>query len=227
MDGVRELCRLARKGNPIALTLAWHGATQLAKTVLAAAEREPKQLERLARSSLYMPSVLSCSKSFNRATAEIVERLKLSADCATGHRPNSRLDSLTTRFVTEHFEAFEQTRTEIQHLARAYRNSRKLKKSSRALERHLVDNLAFAPEDLRFLKLGALSSATVESWWQEVFKPHCDERAMDEIRGTPLHEELRKATDSPKDYEVRNELKRRCQAVLQRLAAQNPPLEKT
>jgi hypothetical protein len=194
MDGVRELCRLARKGNPIAMTLAWHGATQLAKTVLAAAEREPKQLERLARSSLYMPSVLSCSKSFNRATAEIAERLKLSADCATGHRPNSRLDSLVTCFVTERFEAFEQTRREVQHFAAVYRNSRRLKKKSRTLERHLVENLAFAPEDMRFLKLGALSSETVESWWQEVFKPHCEDGlTMDEIRGTALYKELSRA----------------------------------
>lgn len=227
MDSVRELCRLARKGNPIALTLAWHGATQLAKTVLAAAEREPKQLERLARSSLYMPSVLSSSTAFNNATAKVVKHLKLSADCATGHRPKSRLDSLMTRFVVENYEVFEQTRREIQHFASAYQKSRKAKKKFRTLERHLVENLAFASEDLRFLNLGPLSNETVEKWWKEIFKPLCeDELTMDEIRGTPLYKQISDATEKT-DYDIRNELKRRCQDALERLAAQNPPSENT
>ncbi len=228
MNGVRELCRLAKNGNSIALALAWHGATELAKAVFEVAEREPVRLDKLARSSLYMPSVLSCSTSFNKATAKFVARLKLSADCATGYRPNSRLDSLVTRFLIERFETFEESRKSVQHFARVFQKSRKVKKKFPTLERHLVENLAFAPEDLRFLNLGTLNDETVKKWWEDIFKPLCeDETTIDEIRGTPLYGELSRAGRSPKEYQIRAELKRRCQDALERLAAQNPPSENT
>lgn len=227
MNGVRELCRLAEKGNTIALTLAWHGTTELAKMILRIAQKEPERLEVLARNSLYMPSVLSASKSFNNATARSAEVLKLSANCAVGHRPKSRLDSLMTRFVVENYEVFERTRIEVQHFAHAYQVNRKIKKKFLTVQKYLEKNHAFSQDDLRLLGLGPLNQATAGDWWKQLFKPLCeDELTMDDIRDTPLYKQISDATDKT-DYDIRNELKRRCQDALERLATQNSPPEIT
>ena len=218
LTNVREICRLARQGNGMALALAWHAATELGKLVVEIAEREPGRLSALAQKSLYMPAVLSSSKSFNKDAAKVVERLNLSTNCATGQRPNSRLESLTTRLVVELFEDFEHARQAVQHFASMYRQSSPLKRKFRTVECYLIDHLGFDADDLRLLKLGTLNTATVPDWWESVFKPClADGRTMDMDRLTPLFKSFRVAK-CYKDYEVKDELKRRCQDALERLA---------
>jgi len=284
---VRELCRLASGGNQTALALAWRGATELAQTILAVAESEPERLKELAPFAAYMPALLSRSKSFNKTTAQLAERVNLAANLAASHRPRLRLDSLTTRLVVELFERFDWTRMDIQCDARAYRSKPDLRKklrkmeavmefvttspkrvvvrrtqrrgnklteklvrivsrdprleqktvtvSYRTLEDYLVKLQGFYAEDLRLLDLEPLNSATVNDWWNKVFKPHLeDDWTMLQLRGTPLHRKICascdvKVNDWRKDYLVKDELKRRCQDSLERLAksldSSKPPPE--
>ena len=35
LDGAREICRLARNGNQVALALAWRAATELTETIIS------------------------------------------------------------------------------------------------------------------------------------------------------------------------------------------------
>ncbi|HEY5232802.1 MAG TPA: hypothetical protein VIK35_04630 [Verrucomicrobiae bacterium] len=273
LSNVRELCRLASNGNQIALALAWSAATELSQTILKIASTPPlervkqprkmirikrigrvnhwrrlKGLKKIARRSLYMPSVLSRSKSFNNLMARLPEKLNLSKNLAASNQPNLRLDSPTTRFTVELFERFNDTRTGIQQFANAYRNQPDLKKklrqgmkvsvpgrktpvkwSCRTLDDYLVKHLDFCPEDLSLLELGRLGSATYPDWWNKVFKPHLEkDYAMHLLRGTPLHRQLCaaldvKASDRFHDSKIREELKRRCQDALERLAKSLDP----
>ncbi len=141
-DGVRSICRLAKRGNPVALSLERHGATELAEAIVGIAEREPAKLKKLARSVRHMPSLLSCSASRNKEIAKLARRLELSADCPAGNRPDLRFDSLTTRFTVQLFEGFERQRRQVQFGADVYRRQRTRRKELRSCEPRLSSTSA-------------------------------------------------------------------------------------
>lgn len=235
MDGVRSVCRLAKKGNLVALSYVWHGATELAETILEIAELKPQQLIDLARRSLYMPALVSRSKSYNRKVADIAKALNLAGDSAASAEPARRLDSLITQFVVRRFEVTEQERKEVQLFAEVFRRTRAKKKLAGRVDasEHFGDR--------QLLKLGPLNSESVDAWWTIVFKPHLeDDFTILQLHGTPLYRELSRCNKAqktsrvlsgfdgdrklytkvskPKDYLVKDELKRRCQDALEHLA---------
>jgi hypothetical protein len=94
-----------------------------------------------------------------------------------------------------------------------------------AAERRLSD---LTPFDIRYRNLPILyNSETWPAWWENGLHPYIQSgAALVKIRGTRLHMELLKAigertsdgTYAAKDYEVRDELKRRCKPKLASLA---------
>jgi hypothetical protein len=197
MDGVREICRLARKGNVVAVALAWHGGTQLAQCIEDIAGRNPEWLEKIASSETYMPSVLSSSTSFNNKRVLLPESLGLAHSTASGSKSNLRLDSPTTQLVVECFEQAERTRQSIQHFARMHKMLRPKPKQLPKLEDYLLGHLGFEPSDLPLKDLDALSEQTFEEWWRKVFEPWLEDWYWNNGR-TLLHKELKQESEDRK-----------------------------
>jgi len=115
-------------------------------------------------------------------------------------------------------ERAEETLAMFQRLAKEEPKGEFAKYRGVALEDYWREQRPFQPEALSYRKLPPLSKSTVPTWWTIAVKPLLDRReTLERIKGTQLYDELCKATDG-KDYQIRDELKRRCRPRLASLA---------
>jgi hypothetical protein len=76
-----------------------------------------------------------------------------------------------------------------------------------------------SPKNFVKVFLPPLNKNTAPEWWEKAVKPYLEKReTLERIRGTPFYASLCKATETYKDYEVKDELKRRCKPKLTSLA---------
>jgi hypothetical protein len=130
---VKELCRVATE-NDAALEQLWKLGTEIGNTILKIAEDEVREINvvskgtrdarqeiesllpqvsriyNLANRSMYMPALISFSKSFNSHVGGVANVLALGTKTRVGNLPDLRLDSPITRFVVGLYLDYEDAR---------------------------------------------------------------------------------------------------------------------
>ncbi len=229
---VEEVCKLARQGRFSPANAAWHGAKDLVETIHDVALQGPAEsLRLLARGSLFLPSLRANAKTFTHDFAEVAEALELSQACVVNMSGEAlhQLDSAATRFVAELIEDIASWQREVRRSqaeleffqrravewpGQGYEEYRGLSPADYWLQQY-----PRYQAELGYPDLPPLNQQTWPVWWKQAVKPRLEApETLTQLKGTPLYEELRRATDNGKDYELRDELKRRCKPKLKALA---------
>lgn len=238
---IREICKLAKEGRFAPVNTTWHGAKEFVETIHdMALNGTVDNLRFIARDSLFLPSLRANAKTFPHDFAEVQEALGLSKDCIVNMDWEAlhQLDRPATRFVAEILEDIAHWQRNVRYHDESLQDFQR-----RASERPggILDQyrgltlaeywLRFFPtrrEALTYKDLPPFDRTTWLEWWQKAVKPRLEVReTLESIRGTSFYDEVQKATTSGKDYEVRDELKRRCKPKVKALArpavSSNPP----
>ena len=231
-DLIQEVCKLAREGRFDPANTAWHGAKDLVETLHDVALQGPAEsLGFIARGSLFLPSLRAKAKTFTHDFAEVAEALELSQDCVVNMSEEAlhQLDSAATRLVAELIEDIAYWQREVrrsqEHLEIFQR--RAVERPGQGYEKFVglspadfwLKDYPRHQAELGYADLPPLDQATWQVWWKRAVKPRLEApKTLEQLKGTTLYEELRRATDTGKDYELRDELKRRCKPKLKALA---------
>jgi hypothetical protein len=228
---VREVCKLARQGRFAPVNTVWHGARAMVETIHEMALLGTvDNLRCMARDSFFLPSLRAKPKTFSHDFDKVAAAIGLSEECVINMDSEAlhQMDRPVTRFVAEMIEEIasekreveraEETLAMFQRLAKEEPKGEFAKYRGVALEDYWRKQRPFQPEALSYRKLPPLSKSTVPTWWTIAVKPLLDRpETLERIKGTQLYDELCKATDG-KDYQIRDELKRRCRPRLASLA---------
>lgn len=222
--------RLANAGDQDALGLVWRLATELALQIDDIARTRPDRLRDFAPYSLFMPSLRAKSAKHMTDFLVIAKRIGLSDQCAVyfdGKRAQHELHSAATLFVALWIEKVHNIAREAEWYVRRWERLQKNADSDDeyyedrdlTLESFLRDRAGFSELELRYCTLPYLHRGTCDRWWKEGLKPYIDTGgALEHIHDTRFYSELVKATDNGKEYELRDEMKRRCKPKLRSLA---------
>jgi hypothetical protein len=226
-----KLAELARAGNRLALGHVWSGGAVCAEALHDIAMQNPQSLGPLARNSLFFPSLRARSKTFQHDFPRLAAAIGLSDDCIVNMGPNAlhQLDKPGTRFVAELLQRIarerqfvlqtEQTMLKFIHAAHDRPGGEFARYAGFTLADWLQEHFPASLGMLAYRDLPPFDADTVGVWWKQAVKPYLEEPStLEKLKGTPFYEELRKATSSGKDYEILDELKRRCKDKLKPLA---------
>jgi len=228
---VREVCKLARQGRFAPVNTVWHGARAMVETIHdMALAGSVENLRSMAGDSFFLPSLRANPKTFTHDFEKVAQAVGLSQECVINMDSKAlhQMDRPVTRFVAEVVEEIASEKREVEHaaetLAMFQRHAKAEPKGECAkyrgvsLEDYWREQSPYQQEALAYRQLPPLTKSTVPIWWKIAVKPllHRSE-TLERIKGTPLYDELCKATDG-KDYQVRDELKRRCRPRLASLA---------
>jgi len=226
-----KVAEFARAGDPAALIRIWCGGKQFAEVIHHVAMTNPQRLKLLAGDSLFCPSLRAKPKTFTHDFEAIVKAIGLSDDCIINMDSSAmhQLDKPPTRLVAEILQEIASWRRTIKWDEQSLRNMREASISHPGGEWEKYRNISVEdwlrsqyprrPEIFIYRQLPAFNKNTVPEWWEKAVKPYLEKReTLERIRGTPFYTSLCKATETHKDYEVRDELKRRCKPKLMSLA---------
>lgn len=228
---MEKVSRHALAGDKDMIITAWNMATDFAKTIHDIALDHPDRLESLAKKSVFMPSLRARPKNFEYDFPEIAEKTHLSEECLFDARDSSKhyLDTPATRLAADIVQYMAARIFELKSLKTAFTFIQQGAASGVAacqkfagwqLEKWLLDYGHVKSYELHYDELPPLTRKTVPDWWNKAIKGEV-ERRFESIKGTAFHSELQKATDG-QDYQVRDELKRRCHQALKSLARPDP-----
>lgn len=229
---IREVCKLAKEGRFAPVNTVWHGAEDLVETIHdMALKGTVDKLRFIARHSLYLPSLRARAKTFSHDFAKVQEALELSKDCIVNMDSEAlhQLDRPATRLVAEILEDIASWQCHIRHEEQMLQTFQRCQAErpgdifdeyrGLTLADYWLQSYPRYPEVLGYRDLPPLDRKTWPVWWEKAVKPRLEApETLEEIKGTAFFEELRKATTSGKDYEVRDELKRRCKPKVKALA---------
>jgi hypothetical protein len=228
---VREVCKLAREGRFDPVNTVWQGARAMVETIHdMALHGTVDNLRFMARDSFFLPSLRAKPTTFTHDFDKIAAAIGLSQECVINMDSKAlhQMDRPVTRFVAEMIEEITSEKREVERAAETLARFQSLaneepkgefaKYRGVALEDYWREQRPFQQEALSYRKLPPLSKCTVPDWWTMALKPLLDRpETLERIKGTQLYEDLCNATDG-KDYQVRDELKRRCKPKLAALA---------
>lgn len=226
-----DLARRTRAGDSRCAAIAWYAALALVEGIHFLALKQPERLRGTARRALFLPSLRATARTFDHDFPVIADAIQLSADCTVDMGPDARhqLDQPVTRFVAGLIDTIEYWKEIAEGAVDTVNGLRAAVEKNPTgefgpwrrltLEEHWNGSYPRHPEKLAYRNLPPLTKATCDEWWNLAVKPmleHPD--MMIRIRGSRLHEEIVRGTETGKDYEVRDELKRRCRPKLKSLA---------
>jgi len=226
-----KIAEFARAGDPAALIRVWCGAKQYAEVVHYVATTKPQRLRLLAGNSLFVPSLRAKSKTFTHDFKQVAEAIGLSQECNINMDSTAmhQLDKPATRLVAEILQDIAFWQRSIKWDEESLKGMRRLaierpgseweKYRNVSRDDWLRDHYPHNPEFFVYRELPPFTKDTVSEWWEKAVKPYLEKAStLTKIRDTPFYESLRKATATGKDYEIRDELKRRCKPKLRTLA---------
>ncbi len=232
-----KVAQHARNGRPEFVATTWAAGLFFAEMIheLAANKKAVPKLERLARRSLYLPSLQARQPTFTYGFKDVANILHLAEDCIsnTAQKAQHRLDTPITKLVADIVE----TIGAIQEQLRAARSNYQCVRSAYAdpkslvgLPKSVVDYIAnadvgteeqylkrqsFRPETLNYDSLPPLTKATTDEWWDKAVSQEVSRRLDDH---GPESMRLRKLVHYLKPYEQFADLRRRSKIALRSLA---------
>jgi hypothetical protein len=228
---IREVSNCVRVGHHDAVHTAWSGGETLAEAIHDLALTKPGALKRYARGEIFLPSLRARSKVYTHDFEEVSKAIELSEDCVidTGEAALHQLDSAATRFTAQVLQKiadwkqtveFEERRLAgYQAQANAEPGGPFGQFRGMSFEDYWRRKYPLNPEAPGYRTLPPLTKKTAPEWYEKAVKPYLIRaETLEQIKGTPLYAELCMATTSGKDFEVRDELKRRCQPKVRALA---------
>lgn len=225
---MKSVSNFARAGEYSMIHTSWFLALELCEAIHDIALDRPDRIESLARSSLFMPSLRARPKNFVYDFPSIANATHLSEDCLFAAHAKSahHLDKHPTRFVAEILRGMAYSINSLNfhkrsfaifqdHAAKGVKGFEQY--ASMSFEKWLVDSYHAYPHEIHYDKLPPLTKSSVPIWWKEAVKSEV-ERNFEKVKHTRFYKELQAATETGKDYEVLDELKRRCRQALRSLA---------
>ncbi len=227
-----RVAKYALAGDPDMIYTAWSMSRTFAETIHDVALERPDRLEWLTKGALFMPSLRAKPKTFRYDFPTIAEKTHLSEECLFDTRSKAchQLDKPPTRLVADILQDMAYTISSLKHHKRSHALFRQHAAKGHAqfqqyadtpLEKWLVESNYIQPYQLHYDELPQLTKSAVPVWWEKAIKGEVVRR-FDKVKGTRFYAVLRAATESGKDYEVRDELKRRCRQALRGLAHPDP-----
>lgn len=226
---IREkVSQYALAGDSAMIHAVWSLSRNFAETIHDIALDRPDRLEWLTMDSLFMPSLRAMPDNFRYDFPAIAKATRLSEECILDMRSKAahRLDKPPTRFVANILQDVAFTIRSLGFEKRSLEHMRKsaarglvefLKYADMPLEKWLLECCYYKPYQIHYDELPPLTKKTVSEWWEKAIKGEV-ERRFEKIKGSKFYAILEAATASKKDYEVRDELKRRCKQALHSLA---------
>jgi len=153
-----------------------------------------------------------------RRCAQIGEIEALSSTLKLNRKTKLRLCTPATRLVLNFMVNAIKTRAEMLHALEVFNFPQEMRDGC------LVEKCKFRPEQLVYKDVPEFTEATSSIWWKKVVKPYLErpETLNSVARNDPrFYGEITQAAmraGSSKDFQIKDELKKRCQAALINLA---------
>jgi hypothetical protein len=211
---------------------AWWLASKLAKSIhdlalgckaLKTPEQKRKHysLQNVASDKLLMPSLRAKLKSFTYDCDDVAKIVGLSRACAInigiGSNPKYSFKSYPTVFVAEFIEEVTRWKRVLnrQRAAFDFQQAKRLKPQM-SFRDYLKQNYPneLVEKLLCYYKLPPFTIAAKDEWWTKAIKPYLEERKTLTMLHSRFLKDLQDSTTNREDYEVRDELKRRCRQVI-------------
>jgi hypothetical protein len=222
----RELCVLSKNYRREPIAAIWDVAVECATAIFdlastTALRAKPQSdlklyaLQTVARDRLFMPTFRARRGGFEQDFDQIAETVGLSDACGFNTEANAkyRPDTSATKFIMLLVSRVEARRRRLNQEYALFDIESKRNRpaeEARSFESWLVENHPDAAPDLIQLhKLGPLDNTSRDQWWRVIQAELEKPEVLDSVRGTKFWVELSRVKKG-KDYEVRDELKRRC-----------------
>ncbi len=232
-----KVAQHARNGRPEFVATTWSAGLFFAEMIheLAANKKAVPKLVRLARRSLYLPSLQARQPTFTYGFKDVANILHLAEDCLsnTAKKAQHRLDTPITKMVADIVESIgviqEQLRVARgvhQSIRSAYADPQSLvglpksvvayiKSADVGTEEQYLKRQSFRPETLNYDSLPPLTKATADEWWDKAVSQEVSRRLNEH---GPESMRLRKLVHYLKPYEQFADLRRRSKIALRSLA---------
>lgn len=211
------LCKTALAGDQNAARTVWNASVTLARVIDLIVKERPECLDELTKN----PETLRSLRAWEKAGEIAV----LSCDSVLKLDEKTTLQTTTpaTRFVLDFMRQALKMRSEMLGASQFFNDCQQRPETPGqfTLDDYLVDKCKFPREQLIYKDLPDFTSESWSAWWDRALKPFLDQpKTLWSIRcdSPTFFKTLKASTTEWKDYQIKDELKKRCRAALKNLA---------